>query len=903
MNKNLKPLVIALIGVFATFGAVQAADEIKTEKIEVVSQTPLPGVGIEINKLPSMVQTVKAEDIEKSQALDITDFMNRNLTGVYVNENQGNPLMPDLNYHGFTASPLLGTPQGMSVYMDGVRLNRTFGDVVSWDLIPKNAIQSMQLYSGNPLFGLNTLGGAVSIQTKDGRNSPGGSVQFTTGSWGRNIGEVEYGGVSKDNSLDYFIAGTWFNEDGWRDHSKTDNQQLFTKLGWQGEKTNLHLTYSYVNSDMNGNGLSPVSMLANNYQRVYTYPDNTKNESHFLNLNWDHYFSDNVQLSGNTYYRNIKTKALNGDIGSNIGVDSTDAQKLGQSILASAATPLTDAALISRCSLNVAAGKEPGEKCTGVMNRSNLSEENYGISGQLSVQNKLFNLNNSYIVGAGYDRSTSRYTRSLEYGSILADGSFYGSGVYAIPQNGLVSNGDLIDDRVDLKGTTSTWSVYGTDTVDLMDNLHLTGSLRYNHTKLENRDQLVHYDGGVYPGSPNNDTLTGDHTYSRVNPSIGLAFTPTQTVNVYGSYSEGSRAPTSMELGCSDPANPCRLPNAMINDPDLKQVVSKTWEAGVRAKVTTDLNVSASVFDTRNMNDIIFTATNTSGNGFFSNVGETERRGLDATFGYQAGPLTLSGNYTYLDATYESDFTTSSGANSSGTLTCNADATHSCTAVSVIGLNSSNASQAYYTSQGIYSVLSTSGATSGNYVPSLNSGVANSYMSNQLGNSSTDKTTMYYNNNNDYTKTIDVKKGNRMPLTPHHVFKLFADYKVNDKLNLGANTFTASDSLLRGNENGSDSRGSIAGYTLLNLTATYKVQPEWIVFAKVNNVFDKEYYTSGVLGMNPLNADGTRRLNTSYANYSQSVSEAFVAPGAPRAAWIGVRYEFGGKKSSSLDRD
>ena len=162
---------------------------------------------------------------------------------------------------------------------------------------------------------------------------------------------------------------------------------------------------------------------------------------------------------------------------------------------------------------------------------------------------------------------------------------------------------------------------------------------------------------------------------------------------------------------------------------------------------------------------------------------------------------------------------------------------------------------------------------------------------------------MVYNNNNDYTKVVNVKKGDRIPLTPHHLVKLFADYRVNDKFTLGANTYTATGSLLRGNDNGQDSRGNIAGYTLLNLTAVYKPQSDWSVFAKVNNVFDKEYFTAGSLAMNPSNTDGTRRLNASYANYSQAISEAFVAPGAPRAAWVGVRWEFGGKKSSGLDRD
>jgi len=402
--------VLAVAGVLAVSVNTFAADAIKTEKVEVISQTPLPGIGIEKNKLPSTVQTVKAEDIEKSQSLDLTEFMNRNLAGVNVNDNQGNPLSVDVNYRGFTASPLLGTPQGLSVYMDGVRMNQPFGDVVDWNLIPRNAISSMQLYSGsNPAFGLNSLGGALSLQTKDGRNNPGGSIQLTAGSFGRKIGEFEYGGVSKDNSVDYFVAGTWFNEEGQREHSPSDNRQLFTKLGWQGESTNLKLTYAYADGDLHGNGSAPTSTLALNRDKVYTFPDQTKNKSHFANLNWDHVFNDKLAMSGNAYYRNIKTHTLNGDTngGSAPSIDSLNSQFLGQAVyfnrdttnLATRPTdfvvdrtysttsysnqtytgtyapPLTSASLIARCAATVTtANTEPSEKCTGAINRGFIDQ-------------------------------------------------------------------------------------------------------------------------------------------------------------------------------------------------------------------------------------------------------------------------------------------------------------------------------------------------------------------------------------------------------------------------------------------------------------------------------------------------------------------------------------------------
>ena len=154
------------------------------------------------------MQTATEAQIAESGALDLSDFLNRRLNGVYVNEVQGNPFQPDLNYRGYTASPLLGTPQGLSVYMDGVRLNQPFGDVVSWDLIPRVAIAEMTLVPGsNPLYGLNTLGGAVSIQTKDGLdNIAARQLELSGGSFGRGSVEFEHGGAAQRIQLVFWPA-------------------------------------------------------------------------------------------------------------------------------------------------------------------------------------------------------------------------------------------------------------------------------------------------------------------------------------------------------------------------------------------------------------------------------------------------------------------------------------------------------------------------------------------------------------------------------------------------------------------------------------------------------------------------------------------------------------------------
>jgi outer membrane cobalamin receptor len=154
--------------------------------VTVVGVSPVPGIELPPIQIPAPVQSFDAAQIKSTGALDLSDFLNRRLTSVHVNDVQGNPFQPDVNYRGYTASPLLGTPQGLSVYLDGVRMNQPFGQVVSWDLIPQTAIESLTLMPGsNPMFGLNTLGGALSLSTKTGLSTRATNVQAIYGSHAR----------------------------------------------------------------------------------------------------------------------------------------------------------------------------------------------------------------------------------------------------------------------------------------------------------------------------------------------------------------------------------------------------------------------------------------------------------------------------------------------------------------------------------------------------------------------------------------------------------------------------------------------------------------------------------------------------------------------------------------------
>jgi outer membrane receptor protein involved in Fe transport len=144
------------------------------------------------------------------------------------------------------------------------------------------------------------------------------------------------------------------------------------------------------------------------------------------------------------------------------------------------------------------------------------------------------------------------------------------------------------------------------------------------------------------------------------------------TLNAYARFSQGSRAPTSIELGCADPSAPCSLPNSLSSDPPLQQVVTDTWEFGLRGKPEIGFLHNASwnvgAFRSENHNDILFIAAPQTGTGYFQNFAETRREGIDADLDGRIGRATWGLDWTFLSATYQSTETLDGSANNTNNL-------------------------------------------------------------------------------------------------------------------------------------------------------------------------------------------------------------------------------------------
>ncbi len=809
-----------------------AAGELRT--IDVIGVTPLPGTDVPRDQVPGNVQTATDADLDRLNAPDLSNYLNRAVGGVTINETQSNPFQPDVNYRGFTASPLLGTPQGLSVYLDGVRVNQPFGDVVSWDLIPRAAISSVTVVPGsNPLFGLNTLGGALAVQTKDGLRNPGTSVQLLGGSYGRITAEFETGGSDKTTGLDWYVTANRTHEDGWRTASPSDLRQLFAKVGRTTTNGNVSLTAALANNLLTGNGVQEQGALQRDWSSVYTTPDRTRNQSAFFNLAGTQALGDNLILSGNAYYRRITTDTFNGDLNDDALESSVyqpnadEREALGDAgffgFPAGGANARNTAFPKWRCIANAILNDEPNEKCNGLVNRTETRQRNYGIAAQLSGQATFGGLEHRALVGAGYDASRVRFNQSTQFGFVNPDRSItpvYGPGAFA---DGSQNSEDAFDARVSLSSRSHTASVFASDTIALDARTHLTISGRYNRTSVSNLDGIT--PGGL-PGS-----LDGSYTFSRFNPAVGLTFAPNPSLTLYAGVNQGSRAPTAIELGCADPASPCKLPNSFAGDPPLKQVITTTFEAGLRGKLVRELIWNAGIFRSDNRDDLLFVADDSSGFGYFKNFGKTRRQGVE--LGLHARPargLTVGGNLSFLDAIYRRPETVGGAGNSSN-------------------------------DQALAGFPGTDGTIAirpGDRIPLLPRRNLKLYA--------------------DYEPTAQWRIGLDMSASSGVTLRGNEnDQHVPDGL-----YYTGP--------------GRTGGYALFNLGVDYKPRPGLKLFVQVNNLFDRKYATGGLLGSNGFTASGAfvARALAQNGNGDYPVPRAsFFSPGTPRTVWVGVRYAFG----------
>jgi iron complex outermembrane receptor protein len=601
---------------------------------DTIGASPVPGSGIPRDKVPANAQVLGASAFDHARSPGFLDTLGQRLTGVSIGDQSGNEFQRDVNYRGFTASPVIGTPQGLAVYQNGARINEVFGDTVNWDFIPDTAIARLELVPNNPVYGLNALGGAISIQMKNGFTYRGVEGEVRAGGYGRAGFSAQAGGQNGDIAA--YVAADAIDDKGWRDASPSRVRRLYADIGTRGADGEFHLAFTGADNFFGATAATPVELLAQRWSSIYTAPQTTENSLAFLTASASYQATDTLSLQGLLYYRGFWQRHVDGN--------ATQARNQGCPDPAFLCFPDLMGNLTNLA--NTAGQPVPatGILATGALaeiDRTWTTTNSYGGSVQATSSDRAFGRDNHLVVGMSLDRGHVQFTSNSELGTMNPDQYPFVTGVGVLIDQ---PSGDVAP--VSLRADTTYLGVYATDTFDLTSRLSLTAGARYNAALITLTDQL-------------GNALNGFDEFMRLNPVAGATYKVLPNLTVYGGYSESNRAPTPLELSCADPTRPCLIDNFLVSDPSLKQVVGHTWETGIRGKADVgpaggQAAWTLGLFHTRSDDDIINVASPLPGHGYFQNAGTTLRQGIEASVNYKQERWTVYANYAFVDATFQS---------------------------------------------------------------------------------------------------------------------------------------------------------------------------------------------------------------------------------------------------------
>lgn len=637
----------AALGTVAFVQAAQAQDVtnlVTLPEVDVVAPTPVPGgVGIDRNKAPGFISTVTGQEFEDKKSPAVADAITAHVPAAISLNVDGSDLSPDLFYRGFDTSRISGTAQGLAVYQNGVRINEAFGDSTNLDLISPIAIDRVDVYTNNPIFGLNALGGAINFTMKNGFTYQGGEAQILGGSYGRVYGSLQYGKQYGDYSV--YFATDALRDGGYRPFGAQNLQRAYADIGYRTPDSEIHTIGAFSRTWLGVQGTTPQVLVDQQYNAVFTTPQTTNNQAGLAQITGRFDLSPGWSLASNFYFRQFDQYHVDGN-------DASITDCGGQGGTAgNACLPASGTFSGNPNDFQFTNHGQPipylGDSFPyGTTALTAVHTQTFGTQEQLTDKDKIFGHQNYFVVGGSADQSYTHFSSKTLLGQL--DSSFQNlftgfPGSQAILQ----TQGNVGYGPVWVHAQATYFGAFALDTFNLTDELALTAGARFNVANIGLSDASGE--------QPDNNT---NNSYSRINPVVGFTYTASPALTFYGGYSEANRAPTPLESQCSNPQLPCVLETALVSDPPLQQVVSHTWEGGVRGTLPIPngygtLVYNAGAFHIVNTNDIVTEASTISGQGFYTNVPETLRQGVELGLQYNYGPASFYANYAHVDATYQ----------------------------------------------------------------------------------------------------------------------------------------------------------------------------------------------------------------------------------------------------------
>src|SRR6266566_6459430 len=309
-----------LLGLLPTLVGAQHPDSLPKDTSTlapvVVTGVRLPTVREIARGLAGRTATLNAGDLDARGVRSLADAL-EHLPGVTTSDELGATGQLGVSLRGFQVSPVIGLPQGVTVYVDGVRANEPDAHEVNFDLLPLEDVERVDVvYGPSVLLGRNALGAAVNLVTRRGTNPASREIEASAGSWGRF--ELKARAGARHGVWDYYVGARYEHETGWRQDTRSRIGTLFAKLGLLNGTWDATLSYSGADNQIFQAGSLPESVAAVNPRRNFTGGDYFAPQAHLVILNAQRLLG-HTQLAINAFGRSLSSEQFNANF---VGEDS-----------------------------------------------------------------------------------------------------------------------------------------------------------------------------------------------------------------------------------------------------------------------------------------------------------------------------------------------------------------------------------------------------------------------------------------------------------------------------------------------------------------------------------------------------------------------------------------------------
>ncbi|MCU4433291.1 TonB-dependent receptor [Acinetobacter pittii] len=548
---------------------------------------------------PASVFRIDAPQVDTSSQVNLTEVV-KGVPSLQIRNRENYAQDLQLSMRGFGARSTFGV-RGIRLYVDGIPATMPDGQGQTSN-IDLSSLDHVEVLTGpfSSLYG-NSSGGTILTSTKEGQGKDSIELSYSGGSHDKSrAGLVLQGGAKGANEPNYVISSSYFDTDGYREHSGAEKVLNNAKLSWNlddGSKINWVTNYVKIHAD-DPMGLERKDWQANPkqiapYVKKMGFNARKDIEQTQTGITWFKPINDKNELYAMAYLGNRQ-------------VTQYQSIPQGQVVVENGKPVYT--------------GQKSPKHAGGVID---FERNYYGADFRWTGKELLPNTTVS--IGVVLD-AMDEDRKGFE--------NFNADGIYGV-------KGNLRRDE-----DNTLWNIdpYLQASWQFLPTWRLDTGVRYSNVHYKSKDHFTSRPDEY--GTVNGDD-SGKIDYDKVLPSAALSWQILPKLLAYVSYAKGFETPTFTEMAY-------RPDGESGFNFDLTASTSDTYETGLKSQNQLG-DFTLAIFQTKTKDDIV-SAGNSNGRSTFRNADKTLREGLEFAWNKKLWrDLTATASYTYLDATFDAD--------------------------------------------------------------------------------------------------------------------------------------------------------------------------------------------------------------------------------------------------------